>query len=76
MHHTTDMTTHTTAFVTPVVKHWLERELDVVGICPSVSLTIEKMNARKVYYKLNVLSPIPQKQIIHSITSSIYMAES
>ena len=24
MHHPTDRITHTTAFVTPVVKHWLE----------------------------------------------------
>ena len=27
MHHPTDRITHTTAFVTPVVKHWLEREI-------------------------------------------------
>ena len=27
MHHHTDRITHTTAFVTPVVKHWLEREI-------------------------------------------------
>ena len=27
MHHPTDMITHTTAFVTPVVEHWLEREM-------------------------------------------------
>ena len=27
MHHPTYMITHTTAFVTPVVEHWLEREL-------------------------------------------------
>ena len=27
MHHTTDRITHTTAFVTPVVEHWLEREI-------------------------------------------------
>ena len=26
MHHPTDRIAHTTAFVTPVVKHWLERE--------------------------------------------------
>ena len=25
MHHPTDRITHTTAFVTPVVEHWLER---------------------------------------------------
>ena len=27
MHHPTDRITHTTAFVTPVVKHWLEQEI-------------------------------------------------
>ena len=27
MHHPTDKMTHTTAFVTPVVDHWLEREI-------------------------------------------------
>ena len=27
MHHPTDRIEHTTAFVTPVVEHWLEREI-------------------------------------------------
>ena len=27
MHHPTDRITHTTAFVTPVVEHWLEQEI-------------------------------------------------
>ena len=27
MHHSTDRITHTTAFVAPVVEHWLEREI-------------------------------------------------
>ena len=27
MHHPTDRITHTPAFVTPVVEHWLEREI-------------------------------------------------
>ena len=27
MHHPTDRITHTTAFVIPVVEHWLEREI-------------------------------------------------
>ena len=27
MHHPTDMITHTTAFVTPVMEHWLKREI-------------------------------------------------
>ena len=27
MHHPTDRIVHTTAFITPVVEHWLEREI-------------------------------------------------
>ena len=27
MHHATDRIAHATAFVTPVVEHWLEREI-------------------------------------------------
>ena len=27
MHHPTDRITHTTAFATPLVEHWLEREI-------------------------------------------------
>ena len=27
MHHPTERIAHTTAFVTPVVEHWLEREI-------------------------------------------------
>ena len=27
MHHPTDRLAHTTAFVTPVVEHWVEREI-------------------------------------------------
>ena len=29
MHHPTDRVTHTTAFVTPVVEHWLVREIQI-----------------------------------------------
>ena len=31
MHHPTDRIAHTTAFVIPVVEHWLEREITVRG---------------------------------------------
>ena len=33
MHHPTDRMTHTTVFVTPVVEHWLEREI-AQWVCP------------------------------------------
>ena len=31
MHHPTVMLAHTTAFVTPVVEHWLERDISSMG---------------------------------------------
>ena len=33
MHHPTDRIIHTTAFVTPVVEHWLEREVAYIVLC-------------------------------------------
>ena len=40
MHHPTDRIAHTTAFVTPVMEHWLEREIaqweDSSEDCPEV----------------------------------------
>ena len=36
MHHPTDMIAHTTAFVTPVVEHWLEREIFLFEVDVSV----------------------------------------
>ena len=38
MHHPTDRIAHTTAFVTPVVEHWLEREIAQL-ICTDCSDT-------------------------------------
>ena len=32
MHHPTDRIVHITAFVTPVVEHWLEQEIVQCGI--------------------------------------------
>ena len=37
MHHPTDRITHTTAFVTPVVEHWLEREI-AQWVCKSTAM--------------------------------------
>ena len=33
MHHPTDRIAHTTTFVTPVVEHWLEREILLCSKC-------------------------------------------
>ena len=42
MHHPTDRIAHTTAFVTPVMDHWLEREIAqwVHGIKPAKPRTM------------------------------------
>ena len=32
VHHTTDRIAHTKAFVTPVVEHWLEREIAIMEV--------------------------------------------
>ena len=37
MHHPTDRIAHITAFVTPVVEHWLERELAQWVICNDIT---------------------------------------
>ena len=39
MHHPTDRIAHTTAFVTPVVKHWLERDIVTINITTSIIVT-------------------------------------
>ena len=40
MHHPTDRITHTTAFVTPVVEHWLERD---------IAQWVHYLNKRRLY---------------------------
>ena len=43
MHHPTDRITHTTAFVTPVVEHWLEREIAAVKTTAMMMLMLIMM---------------------------------
>ena len=48
MHHPTDRIAHTvTAFVTPVVEHWLEREIVVCKNGRTVYCTIEEGGKQK-----------------------------
>ena len=42
MHHPTDRITHTTAFVTPVMEHWLEREIAQWMIDPTTHRTMSE----------------------------------
>ena len=62
MHHPTDRITHTTAFVTPVVEHWLEREIaqwvhhkgSIRPITPSTNALITELHlAPRVHKKSN-----------------------
>ena len=52
MHHPTDRITHNTAFVIPVVEHWLERDNIVSYICKQPSQSWRKFHIRG---KINVV---------------------
>ena len=43
MHHPTDRITHTTAFITPVVEHWPEREIALTVMFPIIMIMIMMM---------------------------------
>ena len=49
MHHPTDRITHATAFVTPVVEHWLEREIAqcLLGRIQECVYTIKKTRRKE-----------------------------
>ena len=47
MHHTTDRIIHTTAFVTPIVEHWLERE---IAQCVRYECSIRRPIAPRSYH--------------------------
>ena len=47
MHHPTDRITHTTAFVTPVVEHWLERYNNVRLIRVRAEMTVRRSRQRR-----------------------------
>ena len=58
MHHPTDRIAHTTAFVTPVVEHWLEREMGPLHegsirrpIAPWENAFTTKLHLAPMFYK-------------------------
>ena len=53
MHHPTDRIAHTTAFVTPVVEHWLERE---------IAQWVHHMKDRSDDPSHNERTPLPRKR--------------
>ena len=48
MYHPTDRITHTTAFVTPVVEHWLEREIAQWMIDPTTHRTMSERSTSEL----------------------------
>ena len=52
MHHPTDRIAHTTGFVTPVVEHWLEREIAQWRIDPTTHRTMSECS----YYRATFCS--------------------
>ena len=50
MHHPTDRMTYTTTFVTPVVEHWLEREItSMKNILSATVYMIKPMVQLRIY---------------------------
>ena len=47
MHHPTDRIAHTTAFVTPVVEHWLEREIPLLRVEDRERKRVREIRERK-----------------------------
>ena len=64
MHHPTDRITHTTAFVTPVVEHWLEREI-AQWVHPMKDRSAKDNNAR--HHRTRVEVDFLQRNAIISI---------
>ena len=64
MHYPTDRITHTTAFVTPVVEHWLEREIEdkrdeldaVLGLAHSLAIFVIRFRKNKCHGNLGPIS--------------------
>ena len=65
MHHPTDRITHTTAFVTPVVEHWLEREIawsSVATVCCEYTHSVRGAELFMCPCPLKVQARPPQDQ--------------
>ena len=63
MHHPTDRITHTTAFVTPVVEHWVEREIAPWRIDPTTHRTMSERSTSE-------LRPAPSHVCMHAYLPS------
>ena len=64
MHHPTDRIAHTTAFVTPVVEHWLEREIaQWVSLLEAKQLFTRRMEPQNTPYRTTSYRTTPYQTI-------------
>ena len=63
MHHPTDSIAHTTAFVTPVVEHWLEQEINMMEGKRTFNLMTHSIEIHDVRPMVNDKERKPAKTI-------------
>ena len=63
-HHPSDRIAHTTAFVTPVVEHWLERE---IACCRGSRWQETAQHVKQFYVGTRMSKFSPEKQFEHGI---------
>ena len=63
MHHPTDRTAHTTAFVTPVVEQWLKREISIF-LLPSCDVLLTRCLNAIHFFAVYSLTIITTKNIV------------
>ena len=73
MHHPTDRITHTTTFVTPVVEHWLEREIAQWVVKPmqnkknSMEISLSSKGQNKSKILLSKISILHRLVLLNSV---------
>ena len=71
MHHPTDRIPHTTAFVTPVVEHWLEREI-AQWVHPMKDRSDDPSHHERTLYLWVTSRSLNMKETLHSTLHSIW----
>ena len=68
MHHPKDRITHTTAFVTPVVEHWLEREI-AQWVHPMKDQSNDPLHHERTLLPRSYISLLKQVRMLNSSKS-------
>ena len=71
MHHPTDRITHTTAFVTPVMEHWLEREIAQWVL--SITYNTKVLNHTICCYILNIQRNREGNDLFNDALNTFYL---